>query len=162
MRKHLAWASASLAVLVLVAACGTSSTTAAATPTPACANASAAHHAYVVVEHLNGSSIQRCVGFAGDTINGKQLMDQSHISYQTQTFSFGLGVCAVDKEPATFTECFPKNQPYWSLFVEEGGVWTQSQAGFDQVTLKDHDALGWHYVPASDNNPSPPPSATES
>jgi hypothetical protein len=170
VRKHLArlsLASAQLAivlsvVLLPVAACGSSSPTATGSPTPSCVNASATHHAYVVVQHLGGTSLQRCIGFTGDTVNGKDLMSESGIKYQTQTFSFGIGVCAVDNEPATFTECFPKNQPYWSLFVEDKGAWTQAQVGFDQENLKDKDALGWRYVPAADQNPSPPPLAKES
>lgn len=160
MRTHLAWASAILAIGT--AACGTTSQTATATPSPTCVNAGATHHAYVVVEHLSGTSVQKCVGFSGDTIDGKTLMDQSGITYQTQTFSFGLGVCAVDKEPQTFTQCFPKNQPYWSLFVETSGAWATAQVGFDQEKLHDSAALGWRYVQASDQNPSPPPLANES
>jgi hypothetical protein len=151
--------SAILATFVAVA-CGTSSPTATSTPSAACAG-SGTLHAYVVVEHLSGTTLQRCVAFSG-TINGKHLMDESGIKYQTQTFSFGLGVCAVDNEPAQFTQCFPQNQPYWSLFVEHDGAWAQSQTGFDQVTLQDKDALGWRYVPAADQTPSPPPLAHES
>lgn len=160
MRKHLMWASATLASFVV--ACGTSSPTAIATPSPTCANASAPHHAYVVVQHLSGASLQGCVGFTGDTIDGKSLMDQSGITYQTQTFSFGLGVCAVDNEPAQFSQCFPQGQPYWALFIESAGAWTQAQVGFDQEKLKDTEALGWRYVPAADQTPSPPPPAKES
>ena len=159
MRKHLMWASASLAIVI--AGCGTSPT-ATATPSPTCVNASATHHAYVVVEHMFGTSLQRCVGFSGDAIDGKALMDQSGIPYQTQTFSFGLGVCAIDNEPAQFSECFPKDKPYWSLFIETAGAWAPAQVGFDQEKLKDTEALGWRYVPAADQSPSPPPLAKES
>ena len=159
MRKHLMWASASLAIVI--AGCG-GTPAATSTPSPTCVNASAPHHAYVVVEHLSGASLQRCVGFTGDTIDGKALMDRSEIPYQTQTFSFGLGVCAVDNEPAQFSECFPKDKPYWSLFVETAGVWAPAPVGFDQEKLKDTQALGWRYVPAADQSPSPPPLAKES
>ncbi len=160
MRKLLIWASASLAIVI--AACGSSSPTATASPSPTCVNPSAPHHAYVVVQHLSGASVQRCVGFTGDTIDGKALMDQSGINYQTQTFSFGLGVCAVDQEPAQFSECFPKDKPYWSLFLESSGAWAPAQVGFDQEKLKDTEALGWSYVPSTDQSPSPPPLAKES
>jgi hypothetical protein len=159
VRKHIAYASATLAIIT--AACGSSSQQATATPSPTCANGAAEHHAYVVVEHLSGTSIQACVGFDGDTVDGKALMDKSGIAYQTQTFSFGLGVCAVDNEPKQFTECFPQGQPYWSLFVEQSGAWTMAQVGFDQVKVHDKDALGWRYVPATDASPSPPPLAKE-
>jgi len=97
------------------------------------------------------------VGFGGDTIDGQALMDQSKIEYQTQTFSFGKGVCRIDNEPTQFSECFPKNQPYWSLFVDTGGAWAAAQTGYTAVTLHDKEALGWRYVLATDQNPSPPP-----
>lgn len=167
MRKHFIGASAKLAITsavvtgLITAACGTTPQTAATTPSASCAG-TGTHHAYVVVEHLSGQSTQRCVAFDGGTITGKQLMDQSGITYQAQTFSFGLGVCAVDNEPKQFTECFPKGAPYWNLFVEHAGAWTSAQTAFDQVQVADHDALGWRYVPAADQNPSPPPLAKES
>jgi hypothetical protein len=159
VRNRLIWASATLALVI--AACGSSSPTASASPGNSCVNASAAHHAYVVVEHLSGASVQKCVGFAGDTIDGASLMDQSTISYQTQTFSFGKGVCAIDKEPAQFTECFPKNKPYWSLFIETRGAWAAAQTGYAAVNLHDKEALGWHYVDSADQNPAPPPLAKD-
>jgi hypothetical protein len=161
VRKHIAGTSAILALLIV--ACGSSSPAGtSSTPSPTCAGQAAAPaHAFVVVQHLDGTSIQRCVGFTG-SINGKQLMDLSGVAYQTQTFSFGLGVCSVDNEPAQFTQCFPQGKPYWSLFVEQSGTWTASQTGFDQITLHDKDALGWRYVPAADQTSSPPPLARES
>jgi len=160
VRKHLALASALLALFI--AACGSSSSPAAiaTTPSPTCAG-TGTQHAYVVVEHLSGASLQRCVAFSG-SIGGKQLMDQSGISYQSQTFSFGLAVCAIDNEPATFAQCFEQGKPYWSLFVEQSGTWTAAQSGIDQITLHDKDALGWRFVPAADATPSPPPLANES
>ena len=82
MQKHLMWASATLALVI--AACGGSSPTSLASPTSSCANAGAPHHAYVVVQHLSGTSLQKCVGFSGDTIDGQTLMDQSGIEYQAQ------------------------------------------------------------------------------
>jgi hypothetical protein len=158
VRNRLIWASATLALVI--AACG-SSPTSSASPAVSCVNASAAHHAYVVVEHLSGTSVQKCVGFAGDTIDGASLMDQSTIAYQTQTFSFGKGVCSIDNEPAQFTECFPKNKPYWSLFIETGANWAPAPRGYADVNLHDKEALGWRYVDSAVQNPSPPPLAKE-
>ena len=157
MRKHPIWASATLALVI--AACGGSSPTSQATPTSSCANATAAHHAYVVVEHLAGTTTQKCVGFAGDTIDGQALMDQSGIEFQAQTFSFGKGACQIDNEPAQFSKCFPANSPYWSLFIEAGGAWTSSTKSFDSLQLHDKEALGWHYVQPTDPSPAPPPLA---
>ena len=160
MRKHLLWASATLALVI--AACGGSTPTSQATPTNSCANAGAAHHAYVVVQHLSGATVQKCVGFAGDTINGQALMDQSGVEYQAQTFSFGKAVCQVDNEPTSYPKCFPDKQPYWSLFVETGGAWASAANGYTTVNLHDKEALGWHYVQATDPSPAPPPLANVS
>lgn len=162
MRKHNLWTSATLALFIaaVTAACGASPANTGSS-TSGCINASAPHRAYVVVEHLSGASIQKCVGFSGDSIDGQSLMDQSKVQYSAQTFSFGKAVCQVDKEPQTFTQCFPQNQPYWALFVETGGAWAEAQNGYTQVTLHDKDALGWHYVSAS-ATPGPPPLAKES
>jgi hypothetical protein len=154
VRQNLMWASATLALVI--AACGGSSP---ASPTSSCANAGAANHAYVVVEHLSGTSIQKCVGFAGDTIDGQTLMDQSGVQYTAQTFSYGKAVCQVDNEPAQYSTCFPANQPYWALFVETGGAWASAATGYTAVTLHDKEALGWHYVQQSDPSPAPPPLA---
>jgi hypothetical protein len=152
------WASATLALVI--AACGGSTPTSQATPTSSCANAGAAHHAYVVVQHLSGATLQKCVGFAGDTINGQALMDQSGLEYQAQTFSFGKAVCQVDNEPTTYPKCFPANKPYWSLFIETGGAWASAANGYTTVNLHDKEALGWHYVQQTDPSPAPPPLAT--
>lgn len=155
MRKQLIWASATLALVT--AACGGSSPT---NPTSSCANAGAPHHAYVVVQHLSGASVQKCVGFAEDTIDGQTLMDKSGIEYQAQTFSFGKAVCQVDNEPAQYSACFPQNEPYWALFIETGGAWASATNGYTDAKLHDKEALGWHYVKAADPSPAPPPLAT--
>jgi hypothetical protein len=163
VRKHLIGTSATLALAIIgvISACGGSSGTAAATPTPSCVNASAPHHAYVVVQHLSGTTIQACVGFTADTIDGKTLMDGSGIEYQAQQFSFGSAVCQVDREPAQYAQCLPQNQPYWSLFIETNGQWATAQNGYTQLTLHDKDAFGWRYVQSTDQSPAPPPLAKE-
>lgn len=161
MRNRLIWASATLALII--AACGSSSSaTSSTSPASSCVNAGAAHHAYVVAQHLSGASVQRCVGFDGDTIDGQTLMDESTIEYQVQTFSFGKAVCQVDNEPAQFSACLPQNQPYWALFVETGGTWAGAQTGYTAVSLHDKEAIGWHYVQTTDPSPAPPPLAKES
>jgi len=163
VRKPPIWASATLAlVLSGVISCGSTTTTGSATPASACINASAPHHAYVVVEHLSGSSVQRCVGFSGETIDATALMDQSGIEYQTQTFSFGKAICQIDKEPAQYSECLPQGQPYWGLFLETNGAWALAQTGYTQVALRDQEGLGWHYVSQTDPSPAPPPLPTVS
>ena len=162
MRTHRMLASATLAlVLTAVSACGSSSSTGSANPTAGCINASAPHHAYVVVEHLSGSTVQRCVGFSTDNIDASTLMDSSGIEYQTQTFSFGKAICQIDSEPKQYTECLPQNQPYWELFLESNGAWAPAQTGYAQVALRDREALGWQYVAQTGPTPAPPPLPNE-
>jgi hypothetical protein len=157
VQKHV-WASATL--VLLIAACGGSQTPTAGSSsagTTSCVNATSAHRVYIVVEHLSGRTVQRCVGFAGDAVDAVTLMKRSKIEYQAQATSFGLGVCQIDNEPARFSECFPQGQPYWSLWIESGGSWTMSQVGFSEVRLHDRDVLGWRYVAQTGPSPSPPP-----
>lgn len=158
MRKHLAWASASLA-LCLAACGGPGTSTPAASAAPlACIHPQTAHKAYVVVEHLSGASVQRCVGFDGAQINGDDLMRESGVEYQTQTFSgLGKAICQVDNEPVQYTDCFPKDKPFWAAFVSTGGAaWTEAQTGYASINLADGDALGWQYRSPS-GSPAPPP-----
>ena len=160
MRKHLIGTSAILALaLIAIAACGGSPSTATASPASTCVNAAAPHHAYVVIQHLSGTAVQKCVGFTTDTIDGQTVMDQSTIQFETQTFSFGKGVCQIDNEPAQFSKCFPQDKPYWSLWVETNVKWTSAQTGYTDVKLHDKDAMGWHYVQSTDPSPAPPPLA---
>jgi hypothetical protein len=156
MRNHLL--SGGL-TLILVAACGAPVATSTSSSSSACAGANNSHRAYVVVEHQSGATMQNCVGFSGDVIDGQTLMDRSGIQYEAHSVSSGKVVCQVDFEPKQFSQCFPANQPYWALFVESGGKWTSAPGGFSDVRLHDREALGWHYVGAMDPSPAPPPLA---
>ena len=163
MRSHLTWTSATLALAIIgaITACGGSPSAATASPASTCINASAPRHAYVVVEHLSGATVQACVGFSTVAIDGQTLMDKSGIKYQFQKFSFGSAVCQIDNEPTQYSQCFPQNQPYWALFIESGGQWSSAPNGYTQEVLHDKEALGWHYVQATDPSPAPPPAAKE-
>lgn len=92
-------------------------------------------------------------------IDGQTLMDQSGVQYQAHPLSTGKAVCQVDNEPQEFSQCFPPKQPYWALFVETGGKWASAGGGFTDLKLHDAEALGWHYVAATDPAPAPPPLA---
>jgi hypothetical protein len=163
VRTHLIRTSATLALalatlIVAISACAQPGVVANPNPATACVNASAPHHAYVVVQHSSGATVQKCVGFAGDTIDGQSLMDQSGITFQTQTFSFGKAVCSIDNEPAQYEKCFASSGPNWSMFIDSNGSWAVGQTGYadPKVILHDKDALGWRYI-AYEPSPSPPP-----
>ena len=142
--------------LLLLAACGPR-TPAPTAQSAGCIDASAPHHAYIVVQHLSGTSIQRCVGFSGGSIDGQTIMDRSGIEYEARPISSGKVVCQVDLEPTQFNECFPQNRPYWALFIESAGRWASAPGGYTDVQLHDGESMGWHYVPANDAAPAPPP-----
>lgn len=150
---------AGMMLALFVAACGSRPASTSTGQDVSCVNSAAPHHAYVVVEHLSGSYFQRCVGFSGATIDGQTLMDQSGVEYLAHKLSSGKAVCQVDNEPSQVTQCFPPNQPYWALFLEIQGKWVGATTGITDVNLHDHDALGWHYVSATDSSPAPPPLA---
>ena len=153
MRKHLLAASATLALLLL--ACGQTAVSP-STPKPAACTAGA-HHAYLVVQHLNGDTLQRCVGFDGAQVGGEDLMKRSGLKYDTQDFSFGKAVCAVDGEPAHFDQCFKQGDPYWGLWVWRAGAYQVAQTGYTAIQLQADEGLGWHRVPSSGGAAPPPP-----
>ena len=150
---------AALFLVWLVIGCG-SSAAPAASPKPAgtqsCAGVAGAHHAWVVVQHLDAKVTRKCVGFQADTVPGLDLMRDSGIEYKTQLFSFGSAVCQVDGEPAQFDQCLPQNAPYWAMFVDDGSGWKAPNVGIADVKIGDKNALGWRYTQPS-ASPAPPP-----
>ena len=158
--RQRSWAGVMLACLVsFVVACGSGSSpggSAASPPAASCAGVKGAHHAWIVVQHLSGAVVQKCVGFEADTEPGIDLMKAAGIEYQTQHFSFGDAMCQVDNEPAQFTQCLPANAPYWAMFVFSGSAWTVPDTGISGVSFHDKDALGWRYT-QPDASPAPPP-----
>jgi hypothetical protein len=127
----------------------------------ACAGAGP-YHAALVVEHGNGTTIQRCVAFSSATIKGDQLLEISGIEYATEPFGgFGQAVCQIDNEPAHFSACLPPSpDPYWAMFVSrDRGAWTASDLGISSQTFADGDAEGFRYDPQT-GTAAPPPAPT--
>jgi hypothetical protein len=137
---------------------------------PLCADAAAAHHATVVVSHLDhgyASPVRVCVGFTEESITGHQLLDRSGIQFGLNA-NPGLGseVCQVDHEPATYdpNNCLRAGQPYWSVWqAPYRGAWTYTRYGIDGVTIRDGDAEGFRFGqnPGAPDPPGticPPPS----
>ena len=152
--RRLATGGTALLLTALVAACGGGSGQAASGA--GCVHASAAHRAYVVVDHGDGRAATVCVGFAGTSLGGAQAMAESGIKFTTQHFSFGDSVCSIQGEPAHYTQCLPPSGSYWSLWVEHGGRWQEAQTGYSAVSLAPGDALGWRYE-SETASPAPPP-----
>jgi hypothetical protein len=136
-----------------------------------CAGAAGEHHAAVVVEHGNGVQRMPCVAFAGDSINGYDLLVASGIENGTKDYggSLGRAVCQVDNEPTTYPDsCFSSGGRYWAIFTSRhGGSWQVSSHGVSTLSFADGDAEGFRYddqggsLPAPDRSASglcPPPS----
>ena len=119
--------------------------------------AAGGNRAALVVEHGDGSVVQRCVAFDGASIGGVDLLDASGLKWSGQTFSgFGQAVCAIDAEPATYSSC-PGGDRYWALFLlRAGGSWKLSAVGISSLALADGDAVGVRYVPSSGTPAAPP------
>lgn len=107
------------------------------------------HHAYLIVTHADGKSVQRCVNFSGAEIGGSALMRDSRLEYQTQSFSFGPAMCQIDHEPASFSKCLSSSGPYWSLYVYSGGRWKQASKGFADTDVASGGAMGWIFETSS-------------
>ena len=118
------------------------------------------NHASLVVEHADGSVVDRCVAFDAASISGEQLLTLSGVSWSGQTFgAFGVAVCALDAEPVRYAEC-PGKDYYWAVFVARtGGSWQLANVGISSLQLGVGDAVGFRYVPAS-GVPAAPVSAT--
>lgn len=111
------------------------------------------HHAFVVVAHLDGRVVQRCVSFSGSEISGQRLMQDSGLAFEAKAAPLGKTMCRVDGEPAAAPSCGPG----WTLFQEAGGsAWLRAQSPYDLVAVRDGDALGWRYATPG-ATPAPPP-----
>lgn len=126
-----------------------------------CASAASAHHAALVIEHEDGSSLKFCIGFDADQVTGDFLLSASGVEYATQDYgSIGKAVCQIDSEPQQYPPgCWTASSPYWAMFVSRGGgEWTQSSLGISSQTFRGGDAEGFRYEGQSDNL-TPPSSA---
>jgi hypothetical protein len=112
------------------------------------------HRAALVIEHSNGSLVERCVTFAAQAISGLQLIQLAQVEYRTQGFGeMGQAVCQLDFEPAQVPSgCFG-NGPSWEYYRETASGWSLSGSGASASTVHDGDVDGWHYAAG----PQPPP-----
>jgi hypothetical protein len=121
-----------------------------------CAAASTTHHVAVVVEHGDGTTLQRCVSFSTASISGADSVDRSGLEWGTVSFgSYGLAVCQLDGEPTSYPPtCWTGTSPFWALFVARGGgSWQTSNLGVSNIALRDGDALGFRYQSQSTHAP---------
>ena len=117
-----------------------------------CAAAST-HRVAVVVQHLDGATLSRCVAFTTDSISGEQALAGSHIEAGLlPSGGFGKAVCQLDNEPTTYPpSCWTGTSPFWALFVAHGGGWAYSTVGVSSIVLHDGDSLGFRYQSQSEH-----------
>jgi hypothetical protein len=121
-----------------------------------------------------------CIEFAGDSITGSELLEQSGLPIVFAGFGgLGGGVCRIEdvgcSDPGDcFCQCQGAECSYWSYFVLEGEAWAYENVGPSQRRLRDGDVDGWVWgsgddAPAAARGPCPatptatiasPPSAT--
>ena len=146
--------------LLAVAACGSNPRTA-GPPVKAvhhsCSGVAGTHHAFIVVQHGAGNTVDACAGFDGAKVSGFALMKDSGLELATQTTKYGPAVCQVDNEPPHYTQCLPANAPYWAFWIWNGTAWTVGQTGYADASFTDGQAIGWVYTPQTVASPAPPP-----
>ena len=123
-----------------------------------CAATGYTSHVALVVEHADGHTIRRCVGFNGQTITGAQVLKASGLEVGTVTYaSLGEAVCQIDAEPASYPpSCLTSTSPYWATFVSRhGGPWTAADHGVSSETFASGDAEGFRYDPQSGSAAAP-------
>jgi hypothetical protein len=143
MIRSVSMAALVAALGLLLTGCGTAGPGSTASAQTTCAGDSAPHHAYLIVTHADGKSVQRCVAFSGADITGTALMKDSRLEYQTQSFSFGPAMCQIDHEPSSYTQCLSSSGPYWSLYLYQDGHWKLASKGFAEEDLANGGAMGW-------------------
>jgi hypothetical protein len=99
-------------------------------------------HVTLVVEHGDGTVLQRCVGISGTNVSGEAVLAASGVEY-----SPGDELCQVDSEPSSYSpQCLQAGKPYWAIFIApQGGSWTYANFGITYPQLHSGDALGLRF-----------------
>ena len=115
----------------------------------------ASHRAALVIEHSDGSLVERCITFAAEAISGLQLIQLAQVENRTQSFGdMGQAVCQLDFEPAQVpSNCLGSGGAYWQYYRENSSGWVLSGSGASGSPVHDGDVDGWHYAAS----PQPPP-----
>ena len=141
-----------------------------------CAAAAGNHHVALVVQHNapNGAGqtvLTACVAFdqatstfdaAAHTISAEEVLRLSGIQFGTADYgaTYGVAVCQVDGEPASYTpRCLePGPSRYWFVFASAypGSGWNATNHGVSNVRVGDGDAVGLRYEADPSGQPPAP------
>lgn len=144
----------SFIALALGAACGAGGGAPAAQSHPC--STGGKHHVYVEAVNAGKVIATGCDGFDGAGADALTVMRHSGVEFATQAYSFGTGICQVDRVPAHYSQCLPAGQPYWADWIWKDGAWQMAQDAPEKIQLSDKEALGWVYTPQT-GSPAPPP-----
>jgi len=137
--RRLTYALLALAVLLSLATFQARTVQAEALPCSA-----ATGHVTLVVEHQDGTSLQRCVGINGSSTTASTVLSSSGVEYDAPNGE----LCQVDNDPATGSypvPCLLGGHPYWAIWVRQAdGSWKYAQYGISnsQLLLSSGDTLG--------------------
>jgi len=118
------------------------------------------HHAALIVDFGDGRVVGRVVSFAGETISGVELLQQSGLDVAVMVnLGGGAALCAVEGVGCAPTpqECFCqcRGNPcrYWGYFHLQDGTWVYAGMGAASHILYDGDVDGWIW---GDGRTAPP------
>ena len=122
---------------------------------PACA--AAANHAALIVDTGSGSAHTYCVGFDGDSISGKDVLDLAHMDPPPVYRPYGgngVAVCQLLGVGRDADHCLEAGAN-WAYYRGAAGAsgFTYSNAGASSTVVHDGDVEGWVWETA----PAPPP-----
>ncbi|MBA3946419.1 MAG: hypothetical protein H0X37_17880 [Herpetosiphonaceae bacterium] len=132
----------------------------AAAPQPAAAS----HRAGIVVQFGDGHVATACIAFAGPSISGFDLLQQSGLQIVAQTDGGNALVCKIDQQGCTFpnqaclcqcaggTAC-----RYWAYWHLNAGHWQFSTLGASSTEVQSGGVDGWAWGGGSVASGSQPP-----
>lgn len=120
-----------------------------------------AGHVTLVVEHGDGTSLQRCVGINGTSAIAETVLTNSGVQYYAPSTAAGVELCQVDNEPATGSFPVPclqnGTQYYWGIFLWNHTSWQYASHGISALQLNSGDALGLRFESVSGQSAPPAP-----
>lgn len=117
--------------------------------------AQSTNRAGLVIKYGDGSIQTFCISFAGDSITGYELLQETGLDLKVNIFGGDVAVCSIRGTgcPGDDTCLLCKAPLYWSYWHLQEKSWEYSWQGAGDHTLHDKDVNGWVWG----NGQSPPP-----
>lgn len=110
----------------------------------------------LIFDFSDGTRVVETIDFYGETLTGLQLLSMTALDLVTQTYSFGIGICAIGGEGQPAEDCFgDPDFRYWGFnLLTQNDEWMSSPVGASEATVYDGDVHGWFYAQWGDEQPS--------